>query len=74
MASAPATRTRSVAEVYALAGLILLADKREPTAAYQYLLTALELGPHTDTEAEIRRELASIESLQRRPVGRLRSH
>ena len=36
---------RGLAEVYALAGTILLEDRREPTAAYQYLLTALELGP-----------------------------
>jgi ribosomal protein L29 len=57
--------------VYALAGFILLDEKREATAAYQYLLTALELGPNPDTAAEIRRELAAIETQQRRPVGRL---
>ena len=38
-------RGPGLAEVYALAGFILLEDKGEATAAYQYLLTALELGP-----------------------------
>jgi len=60
-----------LAEVYALAGIILLEDKGEATAAYQYLLTALELGPKPETAAEVRRELAAIESLQKLPVGRL---
>ena len=61
-----------LAEVYALAGFILLDDKGEAPAAYQYLLTALELGPKPETAIEIRRELAAIEGLQKRPVGRLR--
>jgi membrane associated rhomboid family serine protease len=64
-------RGKGLAEVYALAGFILLDDKREATAAYQYLLTALELGPDRETAAEIRRELAAIEDLQKRHVGRL---
>ena len=64
-------RGKGLAEVYALAGFILLDDKGEATAAYQYLLTALELGPKPDTGAEIRRELAAIEAQQRRHVGRL---
>jgi membrane associated rhomboid family serine protease len=64
-------RGRGLAEVYALAGSILLDEKQEATAAYQYLLTARELGPNPDTAAEIRRELAAIETQQRRPVGRL---
>ncbi len=66
-------RGKGLAEVYAEAGFILLEDKREATAAYQYLLTALELGPKPETAAEIRRELAAIEGLQKRDVGRLRS-
>jgi hypothetical protein len=65
-------RGKGLAEVYAEAGFILLEDKREATAAYQYLLTALELGPKPETAAEIRRELAAIEGLQKRHVGRLR--
>jgi len=64
-------RGKGLAEAYALAGFILLDDKREATAAYQYLLTALELGPRPDTAAEIRRELAAIEALQKMRVGRL---
>jgi Rhomboid family len=61
-----------LAEVYALAGMILLDDRREPTAAYQYLLTALEMGPRPETAAAVRQELAAIESLQKRRVGQLR--
>jgi hypothetical protein len=60
-----------LAEVYALAGTILLEDRREPTAAYQYLLAALELGPRPETAAAVRQELAAIEDLQKRRVGRL---
>jgi membrane associated rhomboid family serine protease len=64
-------RGRGLAEAYALAGLILLEDRREPAAAYQYLLTALELGPKPETAAAVRSELAAIEGLQKRRVGRL---
>ncbi len=64
-------RGKGIAEVYALAGFILLDDKREATAAYQYLLTALEMGPEPETAEEIRRELAAIEALQKMRVGRL---
>jgi membrane associated rhomboid family serine protease len=61
-----------LAEAYALAGMILLEDRAEPTAAYQYLLTALETGPRPETAALVRRELAAIEALQKRRVGHLR--
>jgi hypothetical protein len=64
-------RGAGLAEAYALAGIILLEDRGEPTAAYQYLLTALELGPRPETAALVRRELAAIETLQKRRVGRL---
>jgi tetratricopeptide (TPR) repeat protein len=60
-----------LAEVYALAGAILLEDRGEPTAAYQYLLAALDLGPRPETEAAVRQQLATIEQLQKRRVGRL---
>ena len=63
---------RGLAEVYAAAGLILLEDLRQPTAAYQYLLTALDLGPRPETESEIRSALQGIETLQKRRVGELR--
>ena len=65
-------RGPGLAEAYALAGMILLEDRREPTAAYQYLLTALELQPRPETAAVVRQELAAIEALQKRRVGRLR--
>jgi hypothetical protein len=65
-------RGKGLAEVYALAGFILLEDRGEATAAFQYLLTALELDPEPDTEREIRRELAAIEAQQKRHVGRIR--
>jgi membrane associated rhomboid family serine protease len=67
-------RGPGLAEVYALAGFILLGDKHEATAAYQYLLTALELGPRPETQARIRRELATIESTQRLHPGRFTRH
>jgi hypothetical protein len=60
-----------LAEVYALAGTILLEDLREPAAAYQYLLSSLDLGPRPETALAVRRELAAIEALQKRQVGRL---
>jgi len=60
-----------LAEVHALAGTILLEDLREPAAAYQYLLTALDLGPRAETALAVRRVLATIEELQKRQVGRL---
>jgi membrane associated rhomboid family serine protease len=65
------TRGPRLADAYALAGVILLDDHHEPTAAYQYLLSALELGPGPETEALVRRELRAIEELQKRRVGRL---
>ena len=63
---------RGLAEVYAAAGIILLEDLREPTAAYQYLLTALELGPRPEVESTARSALQRIETLQKRRVGELR--
>ncbi len=60
-----------LAEVHALAGTILLEDLREPAAAYQYLLTALDLGPQPETAVAVRRGLVTIEELQKRQVGRL---
>ena len=66
-------RGNGLAEVYAATGLLLLEDRREPTAAYQYLLTALELGPRPETEAAVRRALHGIDVLQKRRVGQLHS-
>lgn len=64
-------RGEGLAEVYALAGTILLEDRREPAAAYQYLLTALDLDPRPETAAAVRQGLATIEGLQKRHIGRL---
>ena len=63
-----APRGPDLAEGLALAGLILLEDRHDPTAAYQYLAAALQLRPSAATAAEIRRALAVIESLQKRPL------
>jgi hypothetical protein len=60
-----------LAEAYTLAGLILLEDRRDPAAAYQYLLTALELEPDRATAEEVRSALRRIDALQPRSVGRL---
>jgi membrane associated rhomboid family serine protease len=66
-------RGPGLADVYAATGILLLDDLREPTAAFQYLLTALELGPRPETEAAVRRALREIDELQKHRVGRLRS-
>ena len=62
-----------LAGVYAATGLLLLEDLHEPTAAYQYLLTALELGPPPELETEVRRALREIDVLQKRRLGRPRT-
>jgi membrane associated rhomboid family serine protease len=66
-------RADGLAEVYALLGIVLLEDLGEPTAAYQYLLTSLEMGPRPETADAVRRSLATIEGLQKRRIGRLRT-
>ena len=67
------SRGAGLGEAHALAGAILLEDLRQATAAYQYLLTALELGVLPETEALVHRMLADIDALQKRPYGRLHS-
>jgi len=62
-------RGEGLTEAYALAGTILLEDMGEAPSAYQYLLTALEMSPDPDTAANIRRQLALIEAMQKRKVG-----
>ncbi len=66
-------RGPGLGELYAALGLVLLEDRGEPTAAYQYLLTALELGVSAGTEASVRRALVSIGELQKHRVGRPRA-
>jgi membrane associated rhomboid family serine protease len=63
-------RDAALGEVYAATGLILLEDMGEATAAYQYLLTALELGARPATQAAVRRALQAIDAMQKRRVGR----
>jgi membrane associated rhomboid family serine protease len=65
------SRAPGLGEAYALAGAVLLQDRGEVTAAYQYLLGALELGVSPETEAAVRRMLVQIDALQKRRVGRL---
>jgi hypothetical protein len=64
-----APRASGIAEAYALAGFILLDDRHDATAAYQYLVAALQSGASPETTAEINRSLAAIESQQRLHVG-----
>jgi membrane associated rhomboid family serine protease len=67
-----APKTRDIAEVYALAGFILLDDMDNAPAAYQYLVAASQLGATPATQAEIRRSLAAIENRQKLHVGPVR--
>ena len=67
-----APRAAGIAEAYALAGFILLDDRHDATAAYQYLVKALQMGASPETTAQIDQSLAAIESQQRLHVGRVR--
>ena len=64
-------RAAGIAEAYALAGSVLLREMGEPTEAFQHLRTALDLSPRPATRELIRQELAAIDGLQKRRVGRL---
>ncbi|MGD9253750.1 MAG: rhomboid family intramembrane serine protease [Holophagae bacterium] len=65
-----APRAPGVAEAYALGGFILLDHRRDPTAAFQYLMAALKAGPDPGTRSEIERRLEAIEAQQRVHPGR----
>jgi membrane associated rhomboid family serine protease len=67
-----APRASGMGEAYALAGSILWDDRRDGTAAFQYLVQALQLGVTPQTRAEIGRRLAAIESRQKLQIGTLR--
>ena len=67
------SRGARLGEAHALAGAILLEDLRQPTTAYQYLLSALEIGASAEVEAAVRRMLEGIDALQKRQLGRLHS-
>jgi membrane associated rhomboid family serine protease len=57
-----------IAEAQALAGRALLA-MRQPTPAYQHFLAALDANPDPATAAAVRRDIATIEALQKRQIG-----
>jgi membrane associated rhomboid family serine protease len=64
---------RGAAEAHAYAGLLQLHAFREPTAAYQHLVDALDLKPSPDIESLVREGLNQIASLQKFQVrGRRR--
>jgi membrane associated rhomboid family serine protease len=63
-------KAAGIAEAYAAVGFIFLDDRHDVTAAYQYLIKALQLGVTPKTTAKVNRSLASIESQQRLHVGR----
>ena len=65
-------KAAGIAEVYALAGLILLDDRHDATAAFQFLVPALQMGASPETTAKINRSLAAIEAEQKLRVGRAR--
>jgi membrane associated rhomboid family serine protease len=65
-------RGAELAELNALVGLILLEDQHDISGAYQYLATAMRLGPSAATAATVERALASIEARQRLHPGRFR--
>lgn len=55
-----------LAEAFVAAGRILLRDLREPTAAYQNFLAALDLDPDPTLDVQARQGIAQIESMQKR--------
>ena len=56
---------QGAAEAHAYAGLLQLHAFREPTAAYQHLMDALDLKPSPDVESLIREGLSEIASVQK---------
>ena len=56
---------RGAAEAHAYAGLLQLHVFREPTAAYQHLMDALDLKPSPDIESLTRKGLNEIASVQK---------
>jgi membrane associated rhomboid family serine protease len=64
-------RGPGAAEAHAYAGLLQLHALREPTAAYQHLVEALDYDPSPELETLIRRGLAEIAQRQKFQVPRL---
>jgi membrane associated rhomboid family serine protease len=65
-------RGPGTAEAHAYAGLIQLHAFKEPTAAYQHLVEALDYDPPVDLEVTIRKALAEISVIQKFRVPRYR--
>jgi membrane associated rhomboid family serine protease len=63
-------RGPGAAEAHTYAGLLQLHALREPTAAYQHLVEALDYDPPPELESLIRRGLADIASVQKFQVRR----
>ena len=64
-------RGPGAAEAHAYAGILQLNALREPTAAYQHLVEALDYDPPPELETMIRRGLRDIESRQKFQVPRV---
>jgi membrane associated rhomboid family serine protease len=64
-------RGPGAAEAHAYAGLIQLHALREPTAAYQHLVEALDYDPPPELETMVRRALAEIAARQKFQVPRV---
>ena len=60
-----------MAEAHLGAGLIQLHARNQPTAAYQHLVTVLDLEPHPETARHARAALEDIAGRQKFPVGRV---
>ena len=65
-------RGPGTAEAHVYAGLIQLHAFKEPTAAYQHLVAALDYDPPADLETMIRKALAEISANQKFRVPRFR--
>jgi tetratricopeptide (TPR) repeat protein len=60
------------AAIHLAAGVVLLRDLEEPTAAYQHFLDALDLDPDPEIARLARQGIVAVDALQKRPWGRPR--
>ena len=58
-----------ISEAYLGLALVLLHHKHRPTAAYQYLMDALEAKPSAEVEREARNALAEIDRMQKLSIS-----
>jgi membrane associated rhomboid family serine protease len=61
-------RGQNLGRIFLGIGLVLLHLKQRPTAAYQYLLDALDADPHPAVAAQARDALRLIEQMQKLPM------